>query len=325
MPPRLRLPRNFGGRDYVSVPNLVSHVSCRLVRHSFSLGWLISRLIWSAPICHRVSASSPLLADTAPTSNDFVAHSLRVAALSSDLPRFYRISSSTSASTRHSLDPVFKVAHHVAAMAIDKIVTEPSLVAVLQISDQARDQAESLVKVVEELGDGTLSAEEQADVAKQQKLLFTNISHLRGLHRNACFSARETKTETAEARQEVDRLHLQLQNLFYEQRHLQGEISACESYDHKYQQLPLIPLEAFLTQHPEHANDDENTLMVARIDHERAEREALEQQRQELLKRKQKLIADNKRRKDDLASLDNDLEKFIDAAKPIQKLFEKAP
>lgn len=52
--------------------------------------------------------------------------------------------------------------------------------------------------------------------------------------------------------------------------------------------------------------------MVARIDHERAEREALEQQRQELLKRKQKLIAENKRRKDDLANLDKDLEKFID-------------
>jgi THO complex subunit 5 len=112
---------------------------------------------------------------------------------------------------------------------------------------------------------------------------------------------------------------------------------------HKYQQLPLIPVEEFLAQHPEHQDDDENTLMVARIDHERAEREALEQQRQELLKRKQKLIADNKRRKDDLANLDNDLEKFIDvsildvplrivfllifsqAAKPIQKLFEKAP
>lgn len=81
--------------------------------------------------------------------------------------------------------------------------------------------------------------------------------------------------------------------------------------------------------------------MEARIDHEKAEREALEQQRQELLKRKQKLIADNKKRRDDLANLDKDLEKFIDvcltadtwisefiltlyqAAKPIQKLFEK--
>ncbi|CAM1507035.1 Fc.00g066760.m01.CDS01 [Cosmosporella sp. VM-42] len=210
-------------------------------------------------------------------------------------------------------------------MAIDKIVTEPSLVAVLQISDQARDQASSLVNLVDQACDGSPSAHAQAALAKQQKLLLTNIAHLRGLHRNACFSARDTKAETAEARQGVDRLHLQLQNLYYEQRHLQGEITACESYDHKYQQLPLIPVEQFLAQNPEHQDDDENTLMVARIDHERAEREALEQQRQELLKRKQKLIADNKRRKDDLANLDKDLEKFIDAAKPIQKLFEKAP
>lgn len=52
--------------------------------------------------------------------------------------------------------------------------------------------------------------------------------------------------------------------------------------------------------------------MYARIEHERAEREALEQRRQELLKRKQKLIAENTRRKDDLANLDQNLEKFID-------------
>ena len=57
--------------------------------------------------------------------------------------------------------------------------------------------------------------------------------------------------------------------------------------------------------------------MVARIDHERAEREALEQQRQELLKRKAKLIAENKKRKDDLANLDKDLERFIDVSESI--------
>jgi THO complex subunit 5 len=38
----------------------------------------------------------------------------------------------------------------------------------------------------------------------------------------------------------------------------------------------------------------------------------LEEQRQGLLKKKQGLIADNKKRKDDLANLDKDLEKFID-------------
>lgn len=82
--------------------------------------------------------------------------------------------------------------------------------------------------------------------------------------------------------------------------------------------------------------------MIARINHEHAEREKLEQARQELLKRKQALIAENNKRKEDLANLDQDLERFIDvcvtlsrakmrqllttieqAAKPIQKIFEK--
>lgn len=117
------------------------------------------------------------------------------------------------------------------------------------------------------------------------------------------------------------------------------------SDSHKYFSLPLIPVEEFLEQFPEHRDTSEHELMIARINHEHAEREKLEQARQELLKRKQALIAENKKRKDDLASLDQDLEKFIDvcayylwlvnpgtvlliclrlqAAKPIQKLFEK--
>ena len=84
------------------------------------------------------------------------------------------------------------------------------------------------------------------------------------------------------------------------------------AYSHKYLQLPLIPIEEFLHIHPEHADDDEKSLMFARINHELSEREALESQRQVLLKKKQSLIADNKKRKDDLASLDKDLETFID-------------
>lgn len=83
---------------------------------------------------------------------------------------------------------------------------------------------------------------------------------------------------------------------------------------YKYLQLPLIPVEEFLELHPELADADEVALTIARIDHEHAEREALEQQRQGLLKKKQGLIADNKKRKDDLASLDQQLEAFIDVS-----------
>lgn len=62
--------------------------------------------------------------------------------------------------------------------------------------------------------------------------------------------------------------------------------------------------------------------MVARLQHEHVKRENLEQARQELLKWKQSLLAENKKRKEDLANLDTDLGTFIDAAQPILKRFE---
>lgn len=86
----------------------------------------------------------------------------------------------------------------------------------------------------------------------------------------------------------------------------------CDS--HKYLSLPLIPVEEFLELHPQHRESSEHDLMIARIEHEHVEREKLEQARQELLKRKQALIAENKKRKNDLANLDQDLEKFIDVS-----------
>ncbi|KAH6675620.1 Fms-interacting protein-domain-containing protein [Halenospora varia] len=209
-------------------------------------------------------------------------------------------------------------------MAVDGIVTDPSLKMALEISKQTRDQASQLLELVSNQSPSSpLSQDFQLQISKQQKLLLTYLAQLRGYHRDAHVGARETKALTAEARQEVDRLHLQLQNLYYEQRHLQGEIAACESYDHKYQSLPLIPVEQFLAENPQHAELDEVALTIARIDHEHSERLALEEQRQGLLKKKQSLISDNKKRKEDLANLDKDLEKFIDAAKPIQKTFEK--
>jgi THO complex subunit 5 len=95
------------------------------------------------------------------------------------------------------------------------------------------------------------------------------------------------------------------------------------SNSHKYTSLPLISVEEFLTLFPEHAELPAHELMIARIEHEHVERQALEEKRQGLLKRKQGLIAENNRRKEDLANLDKDLEKFIEAAGPIVKTFEK--
>ncbi|KMU83941.1 hypothetical protein CIHG_01725 [Coccidioides immitis H538.4] len=186
-------------------------------------------------------------------------------------------------------------------MAVNDIITDPSLLPVLKASSETLTQCQNLLGLLDPTAlTSPLPQETVLNISKQQKLVFALLSQLRGLNREAI-----------------------LNNLYYEQRHLSGESPACESYDHPYTSLPLIPVQEFLAIYPEHANSNDNELMIARINHEHAEREKLEQARQELLKRKQALIAENKKRKDDLASLDLDLERFIDAAKPIQKLFEK--
>lgn len=119
-------------------------------------------------------------------------------------------------------------------MTIDAIVSDPALRSFLQTSQNAREQALGLADrlAASDAPDApALTLAQQIALSKEQKLLNTNISSLRGLHRAAYVGARDTKAQTAEARQEVDVLHLQLQNLYYEQAHLQGEIAACESYE----------------------------------------------------------------------------------------------
>jgi THO complex subunit 5 len=84
--------------------------------------------------------------------------------------------------------------------------------------------------------------------------------------------------------------------------------------------LPLISVEEFLAEFPEHAHLSEHDLTTARIDHEHQVRLKLEERRQEKLKQKQKLIAEVKKSKDDLTKLDTMVEKFIEAAEPIKKV-----
>jgi THO complex subunit 5 len=117
-------------------------------------------------------------------------------------------------------------------MAIDDILTDPSLKSALETSANTREQALALHDIVSTAPPTSPPPNELLlQISKQQKLLLTFLAQLRGLHRDVHIGARETKALTAEARQEVDKLHLQLQNLYYEQRHLQGEISACDSYE----------------------------------------------------------------------------------------------
>ncbi|EED16279.1 conserved hypothetical protein [Talaromyces stipitatus ATCC 10500] len=136
-----------------------------------------------------------------------------------------------------------------ACMTVRDIVTDPSLLPVLQVSANAHNECQKLLQLLDPNNAATTatipSQETILAISRQQKILYALLAQLRGLNRDAILRVRETKQVTAQARQEIDRLHLQLQNLYYEQKHLMGEIAACESYDHIYRSLPLIPEEDF--------------------------------------------------------------------------------
>jgi Fms-interacting protein/Thoc5 len=119
-------------------------------------------------------------------------------------------------------------------MAIQGIVTDSCLLPVLHTSAEARVGCQKLLSLLDPTPTPSSLPPQEAYLAvlKQQKLLFSLLAQLRGLNRDAIMRVRETKQATAEARQEIDRLHLQLQNLYYEQRHLTSEIAACESYEY---------------------------------------------------------------------------------------------
>ncbi len=125
------------------------------------------------------------------------------------------------------------------------LVTDPFLRQVLNISTQTCEQCFQLLDFSEAHPISVshpISSDIQLELSKQQKLFYAKLGELRGLNRNAIAQVRTTKTTTAEARQEIDRLHLQLQNLYYEERHLRGEIAACESYEYilPFPQLPSL-------------------------------------------------------------------------------------
>lgn len=117
-------------------------------------------------------------------------------------------------------------------MSATSIITDPVLTSVLAAAHETRQQCNSILDFISsQNASASAAVYEDTHLLTAQKTLSTRLAILRGLNRKAILSVRNTKHETSEKRQEIDALHLQLQNLYYEQRHLRGEIRACEDYE----------------------------------------------------------------------------------------------
>lgn len=113
-------------------------------------------------------------------------------------------------------------------------VQDPLLQSMLAAAERTREQCLITIDFLNEHPlhgpDSEAQAETARQLSKHQKLMTSRLANYRGLHRDAVLASRGTKQETAEAKSEIDTLHLQLQNLLYEQRHLDSEIAGCRDY-----------------------------------------------------------------------------------------------
>ncbi|PNS17683.1 hypothetical protein CAC42_3078 [Sphaceloma murrayae] len=209
-------------------------------------------------------------------------------------------------------------------------ITDPVLLRVLSTAQQTRQHCLSILTFLSEHKQTTAipSQDDALALSRLQKDLNTHLALLRGQHRAAVYSARSSKTLTATAKSEIDSLHLQLQNLFYEQRHLLGEIQGCEDYPHTYTQLSLRDDEDFsarMTGQKGEAWRDgmsDHDFMVAKINEEREERQRLEKERLELVKKKAELTKRNEGLRKELEKVDREVETWLDGRTKIEKMFE---
>ena len=93
-------------------------------------------------------------------------------------------------------------------------------------------------------------------------------------------------------------------------------------YSHKYMSLPLAPIEDFIAGHPEHKNSSEHDLTIARIEDEHTARLALEVKRQALVKKKDALGKETAAKREELAKVDAEVEKWLQGQDGVRKLFD---
>lgn len=94
------------------------------------------------------------------------------------------------------------------------------------------------------------------------------MAKLRTLSTLVCQESRAQKQQCVEARERMDLLYLDLQNLFYEQHHLQLDLHRCRQLVTSYQNIALQNEDSIGTELPEDAHER----MIARLRHELNER-----------------------------------------------------
>ncbi|KAF9057563.1 Fms-interacting protein-domain-containing protein [Panaeolus papilionaceus] len=179
-------------------------------------------------------------------------------------------------------------------------------------------------EILEKLRDLVTPKYLQQDNAALQFRAMALMTRLKSLQRAANTATRMRKEETAEARQEMDQSHLNLQNLLYEKRHLEREIEKCRQFASIYQDIPLYTVDEFKQLAPEEQKteqvlSDEHHLMLNRLAFELAERQRLDARRKELLQLRDELTKESKTKQTTMDNVKVQIDVLVKTATDIQK------
>ncbi|XP_061841797.1 THO complex subunit 5 homolog [Nerophis lumbriciformis] len=191
---------------------------------------------------------------------------------------------------------------------------------------QYKESCESLAKLMDEIHElkANGAKEGSAEVERRRLQSCIHFLTLKKLNRLAHMRLKKGRDQTHEAKQKVDVLHLQLQNLLYEVMHLQKEISKCLEFKSKHEEIDLVTEEEFYQDAPQEISrpqltkNDPHQLTLARLDWELEQRKRLAEQYKESQATKEKIQKSIEVKKEHLRSLQPGLNAIMQASVPVQ-------
>lgn len=192
---------------------------------------------------------------------------------------------------------------------------------------QYKESCESLATLMSEIQDLKASGAKEGCAEMEQRRMqgCIHFMNLKKLNRLAHMRLKRGRDQTHEAKQKVDVLHLQLQNLLYEVMHLQKEISKCLEFKSKHEEIDLVPEEEFYQEapdnisKPDHTKNDPHQLTLARLDWELEQRKRLAEKYKESQATKEKIQKSIEEKKEHLTSLQPGLNAIMQASLPVQQ------
>uniref|UniRef100_A0A8C4HU85 THO complex subunit 5 homolog n=1 Tax=Dicentrarchus labrax TaxID=13489 RepID=A0A8C4HU85_DICLA len=192
---------------------------------------------------------------------------------------------------------------------------------------QYKESCESLATLMSEIQDLKANGAKEgcAEVEQRRMQCCIHFMNVKKLNRLAHMRLKRSRDQTHEAKQKVDVLHLQLQNLLYEVMHLQKEISKCLEFKSKHEEIDLVSEEEFHQEAPSEISrphltkNDPHQLTLARLDWELEQRKRLAEKYKESQATKEKIQKSIEVKKEHLTSLQPGLNAIMQASLPVQQ------